>query len=71
MPSGAIHPNNFGTDAVDASNLIMPRVFFLSPTDPRMCYSPEIFERLQQVKARFDPGDLFRANPPIPSAAAY
>jgi GH15 family glucan-1,4-alpha-glucosidase len=26
----------FGTDAVDASNLIMPLVFFLSPTDPRM-----------------------------------
>ena len=28
---------HFGTDAVDASNLIMPLVFFLSPTDPRMC----------------------------------
>src|SRR5262245_63484503 len=27
---------HFGTDAVDASNLIMPLVFFLSPTDPRM-----------------------------------
>ena len=26
----------FGTDAVDAANLIMPLVFFLSPTDPRM-----------------------------------
>ncbi|WP_245475121.1 glycoside hydrolase family 15 protein, partial [Bradyrhizobium sp. Leo121] len=27
---------HFGTNAVDASNLIMPLVFFLSPTDPRM-----------------------------------
>ena len=27
---------HFATDAVDASNLIMPLVFFLSPTDPRM-----------------------------------
>ena len=26
----------FGTDALDASNLIMPLVFFISPTDPRM-----------------------------------
>jgi GH15 family glucan-1,4-alpha-glucosidase len=26
----------FGTEALDASNLIMPLVFFISPTDPRM-----------------------------------
>jgi GH15 family glucan-1,4-alpha-glucosidase len=26
----------FGTTALDASNLIMPLVFFISPTDPRM-----------------------------------
>ena len=26
----------FGGDAVDASNLLMPLVFFMSPTDPRM-----------------------------------
>ena len=39
------------------------------PLDPRMCYSPETFDRLQQVKARYDPDDLFRANPPIPSVA--
>ena len=26
----------YGSDALDASNLIMPLVFFLSPTDPRM-----------------------------------
>ena len=27
---------HFGTTALDASNLIMPLVFFISPTDPRM-----------------------------------
>jgi GH15 family glucan-1,4-alpha-glucosidase len=27
---------HFGTEALDASNLIMPLVFFISPTDPRM-----------------------------------
>ena len=27
---------SFGTDALDASNLIMPLVRFISPTDPRM-----------------------------------
>src|SRR5215472_1908317 len=26
----------FGTDALDAGNLIMPLVFFISPNDPRM-----------------------------------
>ena len=26
----------YGTDALDAANLIMPLVFFISPTDPRM-----------------------------------
>ena len=39
------------------------------PTDPRMCYPSETFDRLQQVKARYDPDDLFRAAPPIPAAA--
>ncbi|HXI01664.1 MAG TPA: glycoside hydrolase family 15 protein [Candidatus Saccharimonadales bacterium] len=27
---------NYGSDSLDAANLIMPLVFFLSPTDPRM-----------------------------------
>src|SRR3954471_2323535 len=30
------------------------------PIDPRMCYPPETFERLQQLKARYDPDNLFR-----------
>ena len=41
-----------------------------APTDPRMCFPPESFERLQQVKMQYDPDDLFRANHPIPCAAA-
>jgi GH15 family glucan-1,4-alpha-glucosidase len=27
---------HFGTDAIDASNLLMPLILFISPTDPRM-----------------------------------
>src|SRR5436190_6105027 len=44
--------------------------FTEAPTDPRMCFPPETFERLQQVKLKYDPDDLFRANHPIPCAAA-
>jgi FAD/FMN-containing dehydrogenase len=40
------------------------------PTDTRMFYPPETYERLQQVKARYDPDDVFRANHAIPRAAA-
>jgi FAD/FMN-containing dehydrogenase len=35
-----------------------------------MFYPPETFDRLQEVKARYDPDDLFRANHAIPCAAA-
>ena len=40
------------------------------PIDTRTCYSPETFDRLQEVKARYDADDLFRANHPIPCSAA-
>ena len=40
------------------------------PIDARACYPPGTFERLQEVKARYDPDDLFRASPPIPVPAA-
>jgi hypothetical protein len=36
------------------------------PIDSRMFYPPETFHRLQGVKARYDPADLFCANHPIP-----
>jgi FAD/FMN-containing dehydrogenase len=44
--------------------------FVDEPIDVRTCYPPETFERLQEVKRRYDPDDLFRANHPIPSPAA-
>jgi hypothetical protein len=40
------------------------------PIDTRTCYPPETFERLQDVKARYDGEDLFRANQAIPCPAA-
>ena len=40
------------------------------PTDTRLCYAPETFDRLQEVKDRYDPDDLFRANHAIPCSAA-
>ena len=33
---GSLYDAYYGTDALDAANLIMPLVFFISPTDPRM-----------------------------------
>ena len=40
------------------------------PMDTCMSYPPETFDRLPEVKAHYDPDDLFRANHPIPCAAA-
>jgi hypothetical protein len=40
------------------------------PIDVRTCYPPETFDRLQEVKGRYDPHDLFRASHPIPSPPA-
>ncbi len=44
--------------------------FVDAPIDTRMLYPPETFDRLQEVKARYDQHDLFRANHPIPCSAA-
>ncbi len=32
--------------------------------------APDTYERLQQVKAKYDPDDVFRSSHPIPCAAA-
>ena len=40
------------------------------PTDTSTFYPSETFDRLQEVKARYDPEDLFRANHPIPCSTA-
>jgi Berberine and berberine like len=42
--------------------------FIEVPIDMSMCYSPGTFDRLQEVKRRYDPDDIFRANHPIPPA---
>jgi hypothetical protein len=39
------------------------------PIDMRTCYPPETFDRLQEVKRRYDSDDLFRANHPIALSA--
>jgi FAD/FMN-containing dehydrogenase len=44
--------------------------FIDGPTDVRRCYPSATFDRLQEVKGRYDPDDLFRANLPIPPPAA-
>jgi FAD/FMN-containing dehydrogenase len=44
--------------------------FIDAPIDTRMSYPPKTFDRLQEVKARYDRHDLFRANHPIPPAAS-
>lgn len=36
---------SYGSEALDASNLVMPLVFFLSPTDPRMLKTMEAINR--------------------------
>jgi hypothetical protein len=40
------------------------------PTDTSTFYRPDTFERLQEIKAHYDPGDLFRASHPIPCPTA-
>jgi len=35
-------------------------------TDPARFYRPDAFHRLQEVKAAYDPDNMFRANHPIP-----
>jgi FAD/FMN-containing dehydrogenase len=43
--------------------------FAEDPTDPSRFYRPEAYRRLRAVRAEVDPGNLFRANHPIPPAA--
>jgi FAD/FMN-containing dehydrogenase len=44
--------------------------FLETPGDMGECFPPETYERLQHVKSHYDPDDLFRANHPVPRAAA-
>ena len=40
--------------------------FAEQPTDPARFYTPSAYRRLREVKAAFDPANVFRANHPIP-----
>jgi GH15 family glucan-1,4-alpha-glucosidase len=58
---------NYGSDFLDSSNLIMPLVFFMSPTDPRMVKTVEAIMRrpkeggllANNLVYRYDPGKTF------------
>ncbi len=75
MDPGMATPINAHLDLV--SNALEPwdsgvkfANFVDAPIDTRMLYPPETFDRLQEVKTRYDRHDLFRANHPIPCSAA-
>ena len=42
---------SYGDDTLDASNLIMPLVFFLSPSDPRMLKTLDAINRPPKMEA--------------------
>ncbi len=43
--------------------------FTEQPTNPARFYTPEAYARLREVKAAYDPDELFQANHPIPPAS--
>jgi len=43
--------------------------FVEDPSDASGFFEPETWRRLREVKALYDPGDLFKANHPIPLSA--
>lgn len=50
----------FGSDALDASTLLMPLVFFLSPTDPRMLKTLDAINQPPQNGGLVSDGLVFR-----------
>ncbi|HSR50754.1 MAG TPA: glycoside hydrolase family 15 protein [Acidobacteriota bacterium] len=53
---------HYGSDSLDASNLIMPLVFFLSPTDPRMLKTLDAIMRPPQEGGLVANGLVYRYN---------
>ncbi len=51
---------HFDTDSLDASNLIMPLVFFLSPNDPRMISTLDAINRSPQQGGLVSDGLVYR-----------
>ena len=51
---------HFGSDSLDAANLIMPLVFFLSPTDPRMLKTLDAINRSPENGGLVSSGLVYR-----------
>ena len=59
-PSRQAFVQYYGADSLDASNLIMPLVFFLSPTDPRMLKTLDAINRSPAEGGLVSDGLVFR-----------
>ncbi len=53
---------HYGSDSLDASNLIMPLVFFMSPTDPRMLSTLDAINRSPQQGGLVSDSLVYRYN---------
>jgi GH15 family glucan-1,4-alpha-glucosidase len=56
---------SYGSDALDAANLMMPLVFFLSPTDPRMLSTLDAILRSPRQGGLVEDSLVFRYDPDI------
>jgi GH15 family glucan-1,4-alpha-glucosidase len=54
---------HYGSDSLDASNLMMPLVFFLSPTDPRMLKTIDAVNRSPEKGGLVSNSLVYRYNP--------
>lgn len=54
---------SFGSDSLDASTLLMPLVFFVSPTDPRMLSTLDAIMKLPNARGLLSDGLVFRYDP--------
>ena len=63
-PTSVAHEDSAGLRR--SANLL--RAFRVEQTDPARFYTPTTYRRLREVKGQYDPGNLIRANHPIPPA---
>lgn len=57
----------YGSDALDASNLIMPLVFFLSPVDPKMLATIDATMKAPNQAGLLSDGLVYRYDPQAPA----
>ena len=57
---------SYGSDALDASSLLMPLVFFLAPNDPRMLSTLDAIRRPAAAGGLAADGLVYRYDPPPP-----